>query len=230
VGYFDGEHYVTGSQLAHEGAGTRAGVRQREREPIKRPHIKQQAKLLVPASGPRDGDYPTSRFDVGSKADRRDLTRAAEFVASMDGDQAEKYREWLAAEMGELEKNVGPADDGRQEHAERMSLTLDLADDVEQQAAEGAEAQLEFYAWAMEQFGGREEFFKWADEQDDPKAAMAKLAEEYLVGQEEGEDAAREDGEHDGKPSDADIAFSAWVTETIGEHGIAQLSRLGDAD
>jgi hypothetical protein len=98
---------------------------------------------------------------------------------------------------------------------------------VEQQAAEGAEAQLAFYAWAIDQFGGRDEFFKWADEQDDPQAAMVELAEEYLL---EGQNDAEEDGEGDEEPSDADLAFSEWVSETVGEEAIAQLSRLSDAE
>ena len=150
-GYFDGERWVPSSEVPDPRAGARAGVNAPERGPLGSAGLKEQAKLMMPSPGPRQGGPPPSALDVGSEKDRRDLTRAGEFVASMSGDQAQQYSSWLAGEMAQLDEQVGPAEDIRQEHAEKMSLTLDLADETEAAAAEGAEAQLAFYAWAMEQ-------------------------------------------------------------------------------
>jgi hypothetical protein len=202
MGYFDSEtgEYVTGARAVHPTTGVRAGAGPPRSEPIRRKGLRQMAKQLVPAGAPREAKAST--FDVGSQKDRRDLGRAATFVASMDGDQAGQLREWLAAEQAELEKNAGPAEDGRHVHDEKVFLVNDLADDVEAKAAEGAEAQLAFYEAAMEAFGGREELFAWVDQQDDPQAAIVELAEEYLLDQRKSGAEEGEDGGHDFESDD----------------------------
>jgi hypothetical protein len=183
MGYFDSEtgEYVTGARAVHPTTGVRAGAGPPRSEPIKRKGLRQMAKQLVPAGAPREAK--PSQFDVGTQQDRRDLGRAAEFIASMDGDQAGKLQEWLAAEQAELERNAGPAEDARQEHQEKVFLVNDLADDVEAQATEGAEQQLAFLQDTIEAFGGQEKLGDWLAQQDDANRALVELAEEYLAGE-----------------------------------------------
>jgi hypothetical protein len=183
MGYFDSEtgEYVTGARAVHPTTGVRAGAGPPTSEPIKRKGLRQMAKQLIPAGAPREAKPST--FDVGTTQDKRALGRAATFVASMDGDQAGQLREWLAAEIAQLDKNAGPAEDGRQVHDEKVFLVNDLADDVEAQATEGAEQQLAFLQDTIEAFGGHKKLGDWLAQQDDANQALVELAEEYLAGE-----------------------------------------------
>lgn len=138
------------------------------------------------------------------------------------------YRDWLAGEQAELDATVGKAEDAREEHAEKIALTLDLADHVEDETAELVEDQRDVMRWAAEAFGGPEALDRWISKQgdaDDQRDALTELAELYVSG-----DGAIEDAD-DSEPTEADnIAFSDFVGGAIGEEGIAQLNTLPDAE
>jgi hypothetical protein len=219
MGHFDAATgtYSTESPDGDLYVGTPAGVRGRGREPLARRGLNERAKQLVPGRGRREGDPPPSPFDGwGSKADRRDLTKASEFVASLESEHAEQLGTYLDAEQAELDK-AGEAEDGRQLADERIKLILDLDERTEARAGEMVESPLAFLDWASAEFGGDEQLQAYLDQQEDPQEALVELAAEFLEGGDE-------------EPTEGDLAYGEWLAETIGEEGIAQLQQMGDEE
>ena len=211
MGEFVNGEFVPGSQGENLYAGTPAGARGHTTEPLARRDLHERAKQLVAPAGPRTGDPPPAPFDAwGSKGERRDLTRAAEFVAGMDGDHAQQYWRWLAGEQAELDATVGPAEDGREEQDEKLWLTLDLADRVDARTAELVEDQREFVAWATDQAGSQAELLRWLGQQDDQQAALHELAEEYIA------------------DLYATEQWAAWIADTFGDDALDRINELPD--